>query len=727
MRPLLSRIFSACRIAIAPALMLSIATSSIHAAGADAPSKVDYQGNLSRIPAKDPEVKGAPALLPSVTGKHPRLLFTAEEIEQLKKATQSDPLLKEVYEATAASAKRARPGKERPLPIFLTDTPALAQSNGSTVSMAYAYAINKDPDTLANIKEWLKVMLEQEYWADTLELDSSMGAACNMLLAGALFDAAYNELEPELRSKFAAKLLIHARRLHYLGHKKLALISNKYWQQDPQPNHRWYRARGLAACVLSISDEPGLDTAYLRQELKNEMDFLIKWYPHDGDCHEGAGYQVFGFRSLADAAGMMDRCLGTSYLKAPGFSNAWAQQLYYWLPGRGSNMGFGDDMNSSRPFGYDDAAFFISPHLSRDKNVQAALMRRYKMMAVRKDGRPYVAPWSLMAYYDPTVGEGDYKALPLHRLFADLGAATMRDSWEADTVMFAFKCGPYGGFGLNHYRQTFNADGKPQYINVAHDDPDANSFALGKGADFFFHPGFYSFRKLTSLNNTLIVNGKGQRNEGSDYTQPVANVDMRALSYLTGWKPGANGRVIIEGETGASYTGLTRFRRSAVWMPGEYLLLLDDVRAGEQQNITWLAAAERAKFVNPEEGLCYSYTKSGARMDFQILANKPLDGAIDYCFMDGRFGSALIHQFQFTAKADTVKYACLIDPWQKKPRLTFTEAGDVMTLTVKSESFTDTWTWTPAKDDKTPSMLECKRAGVTLISLTDKDKAPLGD
>ncbi|PTX99737.1 hypothetical protein DB346_18125 [Verrucomicrobia bacterium LW23] len=721
----------ACFSAISLAAGLSsVSTATLCAADAKAPAKVDYAGNLARVPATDPAVKDAPALSPAVVGKHPRLLFTDAEIEKLKTAIASDPLLKEASDASIAVAKRAKPGKERPLGIFLNDTPALAGSNGSTVQLAYAYALTKDAAILANIKEWLTVLLEQEHWADTAELDSNMGAACNMLMAGALYDAAYNELEPEFRARFAAKLLLHARRMHYLGHKQLSLMPIKYWQQDPQPNHRWYRARGLAACVLPIADEAGLDTAYLRAELKKEMDFLIKWYPHDGDCHEGAGYQVFGFRSLVDASGMMDRCMGTSYLKAPGFANAWAQQMYYWLPGRGSNIGFGDDMNGSAPFGYDEAAFFISPAISRDKNVQAGLMRRYKMKAVRKDGRPYVPTWALMAYYDPTVGEGDYKALPLHRLFADLSAATMRDSWETDSVVFTFKCGPYGGFGLNHYRQTVNPDGKQQYINVAHDDPDANSFALGKGEHFIFHPGFYSFRKLTSLNNTVIVDGKGQKNEGSDYTQPIPGIDMRTISYLTGWKPAADksGRVIIEGETGAAYiNGLTRFRRTAAWMPSEYVLLLDDIRAPEPREITWLAAAERAKFEKPEEGLCYAYTKKGGRVDFQMLATRPLDGAIDYCFMDGRFGSALIHQFQFTARSDAVKYACLIDAWGKKPRMTLTEAGDVVTLVVKSEAFTDTWTWTPAKDNTTPSTLECKRAGATLISLTEKDKAPLGD
>jgi hypothetical protein len=691
---------------------------------ADAP--VNYEANLAKVPATDPDPATPPAIVPALKGQHPRLLFTKAEIEDLRKRVAADPLLKKTAERLIAWAKRAKPPKEKPPAIVTSDTPALASSVGQYAGLAYAYGLDPDPVIRQNIIDLLTVLLDEPYWADVKELDSSMGAGNNLFMAGLLFDAVAADLEPDFRSKFANKLLTQARRMYYLGHQKRAVDTIKYWQQDPQNNHRWHRDAGMTASLFAIADMEGIEAGYMLEQLKQEMDFLMKWYPADGDCHEGSGYQRFGFFYLAMAARIWDRVAGTEYLKNPGFQNAWAQQLYYWIPANGGSLSFGDDMNTPTLFNHLDAAFFICPSLSRDKNVQAALKRRFDKTSVRKDDRPYDYPWSLLAFYDPTVGEGDATAVPKNKLFGDLGAATMRDSWEDGAVLFGFKCGPYGGFKLNEYRHEVREEnGDPHYINVAHDDPDANSFALSLGPDFIFHPGVYSTTKLTEQNNTLTVDGKGQIKEGDAYTQPVPKTDMRELSYLTGWKEGPGGSAIIEGEAGAAYPSLKQFRRTAIWMPDEYILLLDNIQADGKHEITWRAAAQKAQFENPADGRCYAYTNSGARLDFQMLSNRDFKGAIDYLYLHGRFGASLLQQFQFSLDAEAAKFACLLDPWKKKPSLQLREEGGTVTLTVKMGDKEDIWTWQNPADGKTPSVITGKRGGQVLAELTAKDKAPI--
>jgi hypothetical protein len=688
---------------------------------------VKYEADLAMVPAIDPKPTAVPQILPAMKGQHPRLLFTSKEIEILKKQIASDPLLQKTYKDNAGRAKAFTLAKESPPAIVLDDTSALSKSVGQYPSLAYVYALDHDPSVKQAIIDILTMMLEQPHWADTTELDCNMGAGNNMLMVAVLFDAVYNDLEPAFRVKMAEKILVHVRRMYYLGYKELCLDAIKYWQQDPQPNHRWHRGAGMAACLLAIADIKEVDSGYMLEQFKKEMDFLIKWYPTDGDCHEGAAYQEFGFFYLAAAAEMMDRVLGTEYLKHPGFRNAWAQQVYYSAPGRMSSMSFGDAQNQETPFSNLSAAFFLSPHLSRDKNVQAALTHRFTKLAKRKDGRTYENPWMLLAYYDPTVGKGDYQALPTYRLFADLGAATMRDSWEEDAVLFTFKCGPYGGYRLNEYRHEYKDEkGEPHYVNLAHDDPDANSIALGMAGDFLLHPGLYSTGKTTAENNTILVDGKGQLGEGDAYTQPVPGVDMRTLSYLTGWKVGTDGRIIIEGEAGNAYKAkaLQRFRRTAVWMPGEYILILDDIRGAGAHDITWKINSEKAQFENPATGRCYVYTKTGQRLDLQILASQDFKGSIDFFNIAGRWGNALLQQLQFFLHTETVKFACLLDPWKRKPELVLKDTGDTATVTVRFGSSEDTWTWQGAKDLNTPSSLTGKRGTTPLIALTEKDKAP---
>ncbi len=96
-------------------------------------------------------------------------------------------------------------------------------------------------------------------------------------------------------------------------------------------------------------------------------------------------------------------------------------------------------------------------------------------------------------------------------------------------------------------------------------------------------------------------------------------------------------------------------------------------------------------------------------------------------YLDGRFGGALMQQFQFSVNADAAKFACLMDPWKKKPEMTLSESGDTVTLTVHGNGFEDTWTWQGAKDGQTPTPLLGKRGSTTLVSLEEKDKAPHGD
>lgn len=202
---------------------------------------------------------------------------------------------------------------------------------------------------------------------------------------------------------------------------------------------------------------------------------------------------------------------------------------------------------------------------------------------------------------------------------------------------------------------------------------------------------------------------------------------MRTLSYLVGWKVDSAGRVIVEGEAAKAYPDLTGFRRTAVYLPGEYILLLDDVKADQAREIMWRGAVEKGNFANPDLGQCFIETRSGKRLDFQVLANKDFDGDVDHHYIEGRWGHALINQFRFSAKTDAIRYAVLIDAWKTKPQMTLKEQGSVVTLTVKTASGEDTWTWKPAKDANTPTPLAGVRGGKPLIDLREADKAPRGD
>lgn len=688
---------------------------------------IDYEGNLAFVPATDPAPAGTIKLKPELEGVHPRLIFTKDEIQQLGTHVADNDILRVNWETTLIQGKRQKADTKSPADIFTNDTPALVSAGGRYPNAAVAYMIEPTEELKQNIVGILEMYLNEPFWNRAKEVDSNMGAANNMLAAALLFDAVANDLAPEFKKQFAEKLLEKARRMYYIGHQQKALDVHKYWQQDPANNHRWHRAAGTIAALLAIQDIEGIEAEWMLEQMKAEMDFLVKWFPHDGDCHEGTGYQVFGFHFLAIAASMMDRNTGTDYLSAPGFRNAWKQQIYSNIPGAKGFMTYGDNPNrvGGKPgFGSYQPAFFICPKLSRDADVQAALEAWYYRDAMGDKG--LVAsdyPWMMLFYYDPTLKPGAFKDLPPHLLMADMGVAYMRNSWDPDAVLMMFKCGPYGGYTLNQYRNELDF----HYVNIAHDDPDANSVSIAQGDDLVLHPGVYFTTKLTANHNTILVDGKGQIQEGDSYTQPVPKTDMTTLSYLTGWKE-SDGRIIVEGEAGAAYPGLDQYRRSAVWMPGEYVLLLDNVVAPKESNIAFQLFSQDANFTDPKAGQGYIASDKGNRIDYQIFADQPFAGAIDNYMFYGRWGHLLMDRTQFDVDAQKVKFATLLDPWKKGVTAQFKENEDgTATVTVTGPGVNDTWTWTPSSDLHTPSTISGARDGKDLISLTSSDKAPHGD
>lgn len=693
---------------------------------------IDYAAVLALVPPGDPAAKDAPKLKPELKGKHPRLLFDDAFIAQLKEQAETDPVLKSAATEIVKIGNRKNlfPREARPA-VVDNDTAALTQGFSNYIQLAFAYALDKNPTALENIKTVLENMLETPYWADAIELDCNMGAGNNMAAVAVLYDVSYNDLDPEFRKKVAERLLVQARRMYYLGYKMLCPNVVKYWQNDPQPNHRWHRGCGQIAALSVIADDVNGRADFLLGEAKREFEFILKYYPEDGDCHEGSGYQNFGFFYLALTGWIFDRNFGTSYLKHPGFSNAWKQQVYYDSPGMQSNMTFGDAPNTVGVSANLDGGFYLCSRLSRDKDAFAVFDRFFHSRTVnpRYPKAAYRYPWSVLLCYDPTLKGGSADRFPVNHLFADLGAVSLRDNWGKDAVAFSFKCGPYGGYRLNEFRHDMPLSkyGTFHYLNLAHDDPDANGFALTAFRDFIFHPGNYSVKKLTSHTASILFDGKGQKQEGDVYTQPAPKEDMRTFSYLTSFKQDKANRVIVEGEAGNAYPGLKNFRRSVIWMPGEYILVLDDVIAKKPGVITWNGIVPKAMIEDADAGLCYVPAKNGKKMYFTILSDQPLKAYVDFYELAGRWTNLLLNQYRFDAEnTGKARFACLLDPWEKGVRLEMKDNGNSVSLKVTGKGIGDQWSWTPTGDAHKVGRIVGTRGGKTLIELTEKDVAPRG-
>jgi hypothetical protein len=579
------------------------------------------------------------------------------------------------------------------------------------------YVLTGDKKSLAAGTGFLEMFTALDHWQLGEEMDAGMGSSNVMAGLAMLYDWLYNDLDPALREKVRQKLLLMARRQYYWGHLMLT-ESGHYWQNDPANNHRWHRDAGLGLAVLAIAGD-GPDDEWMLEKTADELKFIHDWLPDDGTCHESPGYMTFGGPYLTLAMEAADRSLGTHYLDHPFFKNAPLFRMHTLAPGLKDSFPYGDAEGS----GFMNNYFYEFTGHNKLADLQAGLMEFAKA-----DDYAFQYGWTSLVWFDPSVTGGSIERLPKTALYPDLGIALMRDGWMTG-VGAMFKCGPYGGRELNRYRNERNF----HYINVAHDDPVANMFVIFNDGAFLADDDRYSQHKETSSHNTILVDGKGQKgSRGEEWTQPLDGVDMAPLATVVSYK--STGDVVIsEGEAGAAYDGLTRYRRAFIWVGGQYILILDDIRADHDAQLTWLVQGPQIEAIDAG-ARTYRLFKSmmagswiaggGPNLGFQIAGD--VDSSVIADSTADNSGKSLGYkQLQLAKHGSQWQVASVFDPWHRGVGVAMkSESEGGATVTVTGQGFVDTWQWIPAPDKDTPSSLQCERGGQAVITLGPEDKAP---
>ncbi len=658
------------------------------------------------VPEKDPAVEEAPELVEGVRGRHPRVLLGPGDVAALREFAGSD-LAKPMWEGLMDYLPVCRAPRE---PKFLRDaTDGQRHGFWRMPTVALHYLITEDPKSLEAAKGYMKLLLDLKHWEATKERDSGMSAGNVMVGAALLYDWTYDALDPDFRETYRKKLLWHARAMYHGGHMKKNRGPH-YWQNDPANNHRWHRNAGLALCILAAY-EGNEEEKWILARTAEELAYVHRWLPEDGTSHEGPGYFVFGGAHLTLAMQAADRCLGTSYLKHGYFRNGPLFRLHTLAPGMEDALPFGD---SGGLGGYNNFLHKCCA-VHRLADAQAGIARFAEISP-----KAFMFKWFSLIWRDPALEAGSLSKLPPREFFPDPGLATMRDAWTPEAVAAFFKCGPYGGYKLNEFRNENDF----HYINVAHDDPDVNSFVLNAGGKMLAETSRYSKKKLTQSHNTILVNGKGQLGEGHGWTQPLkrkGSRDMTDLGVIKAYKD-AGGVVVAEGEGAGSYPDLSRYRRTFVWVPGDYILLLDDIAAeGDTPvEVTWMVQGPKLQTRDADAG-AYTLVNEQARCPFMVVPHGKAAAEIVDSTADHRGKPLGWRQLRVVQNGRQVRYAAVFDPWNRGGLTVATAPdGDAVKVTVTGEGIADTWAWTPAGGDKAAA-LKGVRGGKALIEVTEQD------
>lgn len=663
------------------------------------------------LPEKDPEISAAD--VPKLkTELHPRLIVTPATLPALKAFYNSEKgkPFRESFLSYLGSSQSVPSGT----PKFLKDaTEGQRQGLWRMPTVALHYLLTGDKKSLDAAVGNMKWLLEQPVWESGEEVNSGMSAANVMIGAALSFDWLYNDLDPEFREAFRQKLWYQARYMYHGGHL-MKTPGTHYWQNDPQANHRWHRDAGLALCVLAAYTGQS-DQGWLLEKTKEELEFIVKWLPEDGTSHESASYLIFGAAHLTLALQAADECLGTRFLENEFYAHVPGFIISSCLPGSQKLLPYGD---TGGGLGDYKAFLFKATAVHKEGAEQQVLFDLFQ-----QDPGSFFPAWLGLVWFDPNLPMAGGQAAPLNSFWSDIGVTYMRTGWTTNDAAAMFKCGPLGGYKLNRFRNENNFS----YINVAHDDPDANSFVLFNHGELLAETDRYSHAKRSSNYNTILVGGMGQmvpgRMEPQVYSQPGGQ-DMTQMAVVTALRD--TGDVLaVEGEAAGSYlsvkdkkTGKTRpalerFRRTFIWIKGGYVLVLDDVRSTQPTDLTWLMQSGGVKTLNESEGR-YSLEKGKAVCEFQVVADSPFSAVVGDSTADNRQKPLGWKQLQATAaNTQSIRFVSVYDLWSRGPiSVNFVPDGsDQWKVSVKGGKINDIWTWQAAAGRFDASTLTATHAG----------------
>ncbi len=389
-------------------------------------------------------------------------------------------------------------------------------------------------------------------------------AAGHQLLGLALvYDWCYRDLDAAARDEIRRTLVRRTSAMH-----DAAATEKIWWHRSYMQNHLWVNIAGMAISGLALFDEVDDAACWIGLPLDKFRRTMAVLGP-DGASHEGVGYWEYGVEYMLKFMDPAQTLLGVDlYESSPWWRNTSAYGLYLSLPRRAWR----------RSNCIVDIADCPRGHWYGPEYLMRALARRFRdghaqWLAVEIDAAEVSsagASWLNLVWHDPTVEAKSPSGLPTLRHFEDMGIVAARSDWSGDESLAVLKCGPcLGHQGVDEF--TYDP-------GSGHVHPDANHFVLfGNGQWLIRDDGYQD--KWTGQHNTLLVDGRGQLGEGSQWfrgSEPLARKSkpkiLRAIStaefdHLIGDAT----------EAYAPELGLKRFVRHMVFVKPNLLVVADDI------------------------------------------------------------------------------------------------------------------------------------------------------
>ncbi len=501
--------------------------------------------------AGDPAIAEQPPLgtfkmRPELVGQHPRLYFTKEDIPAIR-ARANGP-----SRFFLEAMKRAfGPYVGQDVPADMPAWKRYVYGFWGLTSLDILYVATGEQRYADTAKKWAMWLVSDHWWvrSNLAHMDALSGLAVT-------YDVLYDQFTEAERQAIRQSIY---EGVDFISQR---FFEPSYWTRDYQNNHMHNRLHGLANGAFAIyGDDPDLDVQKQADLAIAQILNVARWLPEDGSQHEGPGYWTFGHNWVARFVHLAEHVTGMDIVGMnPHFTNAHYFRIYMTTPGWKTKFGIGDTKE-----GFGAGALSSLCRSIAEAEDPWATSVLHEWMEMYPDGFYRFPGWGLL-WYDPTIQPRPVSELPLYRFWPDLEMFSIRSSWDDEAAGFAFKCGPPGG----HKMQQLRGD---RWVNVAHDHPDQNHFLLFAHGKMMAQDDGYPKPKLTQSHNTLVIDGKGQPEEGGDWQQPFPYEQTGTLRdvFLAG------SEAYAAGDASRLYEGVDEFVRHVFFPDGDYLVVLDEL------------------------------------------------------------------------------------------------------------------------------------------------------
>lgn len=526
------------------------------------------------------------SLLPALKGKHPRVFFTASEIEQLR--LRADSTHKDVW-VRALQNVRALKGDPPPPPA--EKRRAQNEVGLAIAESAFIYQISGDRKYLAAAKQYMDAATAYEIWGYRYNKPNVDLAAGHLLYGmGIGYDLLYNDLSKDERTRYRDTLAHHARLM--FDHYKLKPGRSFSYSQ----NHVFIPIAGLAVAAYALYDEVP-DAPQWAALSRAIYDRVLATYSPDGYYYEGFEYWVFSTPWIIHYVDAHKHATGEDLYDHPGLKQAHLYLAHVLAPGGETMFDFGDvfegpitrakkgdEYERSHPGGKLHSNFNLLYRLAaRYQNTEAQGIAKF----MESMGQVNFEDWWSLAWYDDTLAATPMEKITPWHYFPDHEVVFWRTDWTSSATAFAFKAGPPEGHHTAELLKKF----PDWHLSAGHAHPDANTFIIFAKGQYLTGDSGYSGQPRTDHHNTLLVDGRGQAAEGAhhdpweDFSYDQLNQIRISEVQLT------KGFAHVKGEAAAAYDkalGLKKFNRHFVFVaPGQFTVW-DEIEAAEPRIFTSL-------------------------------------------------------------------------------------------------------------------------------------------